>query len=230
MTTHVVDTDTGEVVDRAPAVRAPGPMTVVDVAAQCRSVEVWAEHCDSIDELREADHRLAAIGEYVKRTSTEGRAKVEAARRRLELRIGQLLGPTTPGQRHDQEPSLANEGSDDLTPNERSQFRKMADHPDVVDAVIDDSTDATPASRRRVLDEIGKAKHTPEPVDIREARERAEADQRAAARIVAAVATLTRFASTDRRAEVLALLPVETVDVLEAITATLTVATQEQAS
>ncbi len=38
MSLHVVDTDTGEVVDRAPAVRAPGPMTVVDVAAQCRSV------------------------------------------------------------------------------------------------------------------------------------------------------------------------------------------------
>jgi len=186
VTLHVVDTDTGEVVDRAPAVRAPGPMTVVDVAAQCRSVEVWAEHCDSIDELREADHRLAAIGEYVKRTSTEGRAKVEAARRRLELRIGQLLGPTTPGQRHDQEPSLANEGSDDLTPNERSQFRKMADHPDVVDAVIDESDDASPASRRRVLDEIGKAKHTPPPPETdaeREARERAEGIRRSVERV-----------------------------------------------
>lgn len=220
----VVDIATGEIINRAPAVHTPAPMTVVDVAAQCRTIETWATRCDSIDELREADHRLAAIGEYVKRTSIEGRAKVEAARRRLEQRIGQLLGSATIGAH-----SSASEGGD-LTANERSQFRKLADHPDIVDAVIDDSTDATPASRRRVLDEIGKAKHTPEPVDIREARERAEADQRAAARIVAAVATLTRFAGTDRRAEVLALLPVETVDVLEAITATLTVATQEQAS
>ena len=184
MTLHVVDTDTGEVVDRAPAVRAPGPMTVVDVAAQCRSVEVWAEHCDSIDELREADHRLAAIGEYVKRTSTEGRAKVEAARRRLELRIGQLLGaaePTAgPGRG---KASLADDG---LSRNERSQFRKMADHPDVVDAVIDESDDASPASRRRVLDEIGKAKHTPPPPETdaeREARERAEGIRRSAERV-----------------------------------------------
>jgi len=68
------------------------------------------------------------------------------------VRIGQLLGPTSAGRRHDREPSTAIEGSDDLsnqhagslasdpaveddlTPNERSQFRKMADHPDVVDA------------------------------------------------------------------------------------------------
>ena len=105
----VVDIATGEIINRAPAVHTPAPMTEVDVAAQCRTIETWATRCDSIDELREAD-------------------------------------------------------------------------------------------------------------------------QRAATRIVAAVATLTRFAGTDRRAEVLALLPVETVDVLEAITATLTVATQEQAS
>lgn len=223
----VIDATTGEIVAPVPALRTSGPMTVELVADQCRTIEVWAERCDSIDALRDADAKLAAIAEYVKRTDVQGRAKVVAARRRLEIRIGQLLGAREQGKRSDL--SLASEKSD-LTPNERSQFRKLADHPDIVDAVIDDSTDATPASRRRVLDEIGKAKHTPEPVDIREARERAEDDKRAAARIVAAVATLTRFAGTDRRAEVLALLPVETVDVLEAITATLTVATQEQAS
>lgn len=182
----LVDADTGEMISAPPAVRPAAPMTIVEVAAQCRSVEVWAEHCDSIDELREADHRLAAIGEYVKRTSTEGRAKVEAARRRLELRIGQLLGAAKVGggdHGNQHRPSLANDG---LTPNERSQFRKMADHPDVVDAVIDDSTDESPASRRRVLDEIGKAKHAPPPPETdaeREARERSEGIDRAVGRL-----------------------------------------------
>lgn len=157
-----VNAGTGEIVDRRPVISTPSaPMTALDIANQCRSVEVWAESCTSVEELREADHRLAAIAEYVKRTSTEGRAKVEAARRRLEVRIGQLLGPApTPQQSGAKKGSSANEPSP-LTKDERSQFRKMADHPELVDAVIDDSNDESPASRRRVLDEINRAKHGP---------------------------------------------------------------------
>jgi hypothetical protein len=155
---------TGEIVDRRPVISTPSaPMTALDIANQCRNVEVWAESCTSIEELKEADHRLAAIAEYVKRTSTEGRAKVEAARRRLEVRIGQLLGPApdpSESKRTDLDPSLASEGSE-LTPNQRSQSRAMADHPEIVEAVIDESDDATPASRRRVLDEINRAKQAP---------------------------------------------------------------------
>jgi len=81
VTLHVVDTDTGEVVDRAPAVRAPGPMTVVDVAAQCRSVEVWAEHCDSIDDLRQfaADEGTAASKDYAARLDAVKGARALAA-------------------------------------------------------------------------------------------------------------------------------------------------------
>jgi len=37
----------------------------------------------------------------------------------------------------------------------------MADHPEIVDAVIDESDDETPASRRRTLDEINRAKQAP---------------------------------------------------------------------
>ena len=152
----MIDTATGEVVARRPTIAAPtAPVTSMDIATQCRSIEVWAQHCNSIDELREADHKLAAIGEYVRRTSTEGRAKVEAARRRLEARIGQLLGPAKCGPPAADESSLASEDSL-LTANDRSHFRKLADHPDIVDAVIDESTDEAPASRRRVLDEINR--------------------------------------------------------------------------
>ena len=107
----LVDADTGEVMERR-APRMPAPMTAVQVAEQCRSIEVWATRCESVDEIREADNRLAAIAEYVKRTSTEGRARVEAARRRLEARIGELIGPRQQGERTDL--SLASEKSDDL--------------------------------------------------------------------------------------------------------------------
>lgn len=86
--------ETGEIVDRRPVISTPSaPMTALDIANQCRSVEVWAETCSSIEELKEADHRLAAIAEYVKRTSTEGRAKVEAARRRTNSFRLQRLDP-----------------------------------------------------------------------------------------------------------------------------------------
>lgn len=57
---------------------------------------------------------------------------------------GQLLGPAQANGGHGAGPgtgSLASDPipEDDLSPNERSQFRKMADHPDIIDAVIDES-------------------------------------------------------------------------------------------
>jgi hypothetical protein len=44
--------------------------------------------------------------------------------------------------------SFANDG---LTRSERWQFRKMAEHPDVVERVIAAATDASPPSRRKIL-------------------------------------------------------------------------------
>lgn len=201
----LVDTDTGEVVERR-APRMPAPVTAVQVAEQCRSIEAWASQCDSVDEIREADNRLAAIAEYVKRTSTEGRARVEAARRRLEARIGQLLPPS-----ENKGPATRNR-DDGLSRQQKNDFRKLADHPEIVDAVIDDSDDESPASRRRVLDEINRVKQTPPPPETpaeRDARERAEADRRSADRLINVArgwATLTGLAENERRAEILALI------------------------
>lgn len=182
----VIDVDTGEVLSQVPAIATPGtPTTPELIAHQCRSVDIWSEHCDSIPDLNEAAGKLAAIGEYLSRIDSEGRALVAASRLRLERRIGELLGPAKHGG--DRKSDQVDHGSlDPLTPKQRSQFRKMADHPDVVDAVIDESDDASPASRRRVLDEIGKAKHTPPPPETdaeREARERAEGIRRSVERV-----------------------------------------------
>jgi len=169
-----VDTDTGEVLSgdvvsstalAKPDIARPGePISLAHITAQCRSIEVWAEHCDSIPDITDARNKLAAIEQYVAATSKDGRAQIAAAQRRLEIRIGILLGPAKAGN-----PTGANQhgGTSSaiedppLTKDERSQFRKMADHPEIVDAVVDESDDETPASRRRVLGEINRTKHAP---------------------------------------------------------------------
>jgi len=91
----LIDADTGEVVDRTPALRTSGPMTTIEVAHQCRQTEVWAGHCDDIPAIRDANAKLGAIGEYLTRTSNDGRALIAATQWRLEVRIGQLLGPAS---------------------------------------------------------------------------------------------------------------------------------------
>lgn len=105
------------------------PSSLVEVDSQCAAIEVWAEQCESVPELRDAGNRLAAIDEYLNRTSTEGRSRVAAAMRRLEARIGSLLGPR-PANQH--VPSVATECIDK---HQRSEFRAMAEHPEVVEEV-----------------------------------------------------------------------------------------------
>lgn len=147
------------------------PSSLVEVDDQCAAVEAWAERCDSIPELRDASNRLAAIREYVERTSMEGRARVEAAMRRLEVRIGALLGPAKPGPRQS---SIATE--DSLSPDQRHEFRKMAEHPGVVDEVIADSDDASPPSRRKVMERVRQIAERQQKKADAKAKARAETD------------------------------------------------------
>lgn len=74
---------------------------------------------------------MAAIDLYLERTSIADWAAVAGAMRCLEIRIGQLLGPARAGGH-----SSATEGAD-LSKDERSQSRKMAAHPDIVQDVIE---------------------------------------------------------------------------------------------
>lgn len=135
------------------------PAGVVAVHDQCDAIERWAAECQSVPELRDAGNRLAAIDEYLQRTSTEGRSRVAAAMRRLEVRIGELLGPAqvgggNHGNQHDPRPSVATKG---LSPDQRHDFREMAANPEVVEKVIEDSTDDEPASRRKVQEAIARS-------------------------------------------------------------------------
>jgi hypothetical protein len=133
-----------------PAVVANEPTSLAAVHDQCAAIEAWAEACESVPELRDASNKLAAIDTYLERTSIEGRARTAAAMRRLEVRIGQLLGPAEKGR-----PSNGNVPREQRLPgNRRHDFRQMAEHEDVVEEVIADSTDENPASRRKVTEAI----------------------------------------------------------------------------
>lgn len=140
-------------------VLASEPTSLVAVNDQCAAVEAWAEQCDSAAEVRDAINKLAAIDEYLKRTSTEGRERVAATMRRLEVRVGKLLGKAKRGgdRRAEQVPreELA------LSKKERHVFRQMAEHEDTVEKVISESTEASPASRRKVTQAITKPRRGP---------------------------------------------------------------------
>jgi hypothetical protein len=122
----------------------------IDVFGQCDSIERWAAECDSVPQLRDAGHKLAAIDEYLSRTTTEARARVAVAMRHLEARIGDLLGPAEHGGDRRESKSTVT----DLSKDQRSDFRLMAKHPDIVEEVIANSTDEEPASRRKVIEAI----------------------------------------------------------------------------
>jgi sugar phosphate isomerase/epimerase len=130
------------------------PSSLIEVFTQCDVIEAWAASCDSVAELKQSGIELGVMDDYLARTSTEGRARVQATMRRLEVRIGQLL-PV---------PKVGNPGNGNRDSNteliERHvahDMREMAEHPDLVEEVIAASTDEAPASRRKVTEAIKSA-------------------------------------------------------------------------
>lgn len=160
-------------------VLATEPSSLVAVEDQCVSVETWAELVTSIPDLRDASNKLAAISEYLELTSTEGRARVAAAQRRIEVRIGTLLGPAQPGNptganQHGGTSSATEVPPDGLSADQRSEFRRMAENPEAVEETIAASTDEAPASRRKVTQAIKRKASAPrEPVDLEDQERRA---------------------------------------------------------
>lgn len=155
---------------------ATEPTSLVAVDDQCAAVEAWAETCSSVPELRDATNKLAAIDEYLIRTSVSGRSRVAAAMRRLEVRIGKLLGPSEVGANQHTQGGVQRD--EPLSPQQRHAFREMAAHEDEVEAVIAESTDDKPASRRSVMDRIKNAK-AKNPVPTGSGKSRAELDAKA---------------------------------------------------
>jgi len=153
-------------------VLATEPSSLVAVEDQCVSVETWAESVTSIPDLRDAGSKLAAIDKYLDLTSTKGRARVAAAQRRLELRIGVLLGPAERGG--DRKSDQVSHDLLDLPAYQKADFRRMAENPDAVEEAIAASTDEAPASRRKITQAIKrKASTSQEPVDLEDQERRA---------------------------------------------------------
>lgn len=133
-----------------PAIPEPATTPVPALLDACEAVVAWADSCDDIGLVREVHDRMAAIAEYLARQDHARAA--QTAMRRIEVRIGELLGPGAgPGRPPGNSPHAANSG---LPNNRASEFRKMAAHPEVVEEVIADSTEQAPPSRSKVLDAI----------------------------------------------------------------------------
>jgi len=128
------------------------PSSLAEVDTRMRSIEQMAEQSESIPEILDWANRAAAFKTYLTRTSKDGRARVDAASRRLELRIGVLLGPSQNGG--DRKTDQFTREVTDLAPNQINAFRQMAEHPDIVEAVIAGADDSKPPSRSWVLRKI----------------------------------------------------------------------------
>lgn len=154
----LVDLDTGEIVTPTVSLAVPRPSDTVDTWTLCDHIELNLPLVDDVAEVYDAKAKLSAIDAYLGQKSKDGKARLNATMRRLEVRIGELLGATSQGARNDlgQELSGATE-SLPLSKDERREFRQMAENKEIVETVVSISTDNEPASRRKVLRAIQEA-------------------------------------------------------------------------
>jgi hypothetical protein len=178
-----------------PVLPSPQSVSPADLADYGASIVAWADQTDSVTEVREATSKWAAITEYVRRTSRDGIAEAEAVLRRLEVRVGKLLGPAEVGGR-----GKVSTTSDTFSRDERSDLRALADHEDVVEQVIAESTDQSPPSRNKVLGAIRDSKpSSPRRSPLTEAAERAGWDLRKATERIERIVADDRFTANKQQ-------------------------------
>lgn len=113
-------------------------------------VDRWMTGVHETAPLLHAHAQARAIIVYFDRKPVPGARHVHATARRLEMRIGELLGPARPRGGHQR-------SNDGMTSAERSTYRLFHAHRDVVERVIAESTDSRPASQRRLRAAIDEA-------------------------------------------------------------------------
>ena len=133
---------------------ATEPTSLAVVYDNCERIEAWAETCTDVAELRDYMNKCSAMSEYMRLTSTEGVARIEAAKRHLEVRVGVLLGPPRQGQKAMGGGPLLSEEDVRIAAAQRSDFRAMAADPETVEEVIAASSDDAPPTRKKVMDAI----------------------------------------------------------------------------
>jgi phage N-6-adenine-methyltransferase len=123
----------------------PGTDLVPD--GWCEStVMPWADEQENEGPLEQATAKLAGLIAAYKTLNADALELIKA-RRYIEVRWGQLLGPPVEGR--PEKTSLASEVSP-LTPNERYQFRALAEEPAVVEAIVS-AEDESEVSRAALL-------------------------------------------------------------------------------
>lgn len=132
----------------------PRPHEVTSPYELCDAIEAALPMVTDAAELAEAKAKLLAIETYMAQHTKQGRARLAAALRRIEIRMGEVLGEAT--RDHDRSP-----GAKSLTGNlgaipkkERHELRLLAAHRDVAEGVIAKADDAKPPSRKKCLDAI----------------------------------------------------------------------------
>lgn len=145
------------------AIPQPQAVGVVDLPSLCERATVWVEQAHDVAEIKDNLNRFAAIDRYMELTGADHRKPVQATMRRFEVRIAEV-SPARQGERTDLQPIPHEE--EVIPANRLSEFRQMAANPDVVDEVINESTDEDPPSRRKVMKAIKQRRNgAPEPED-----------------------------------------------------------------
>ena len=120
--------------------------SLAQVNTICESVEVWVQTVDSSEMIVDAVGKLAAMSEYLRATSVEGRGRIELAARNCGIRLGEVLPKEKRGPRVSPGPG------ETISQQRRSEFRKMAANADLIDII--GSTDENPLTHNKLLEAI----------------------------------------------------------------------------
>jgi hypothetical protein len=120
--------------------------SLAQVNTICDTVEVWVQTVDSAEMIVDAVGKLAAMSEYLRATSAEGRGRIESAARKCGIRLGEVLPKEKPG------PRVSPDSGEIISSQQRSKFRKMAANADLVDII--GSTDEDPLTQNKLLEAI----------------------------------------------------------------------------
>lgn len=139
------------------ALPSPDKLTVAELRDVCTTVVQWANEQNDVETVLATREAFNVMAEYLR--LNDAAREAEATMRYLEVRIGELLGPAEWGG--DRKSDQVSNGKVDplgLHPLAVHKFRQMAAHPEVVDRVIEESTESSPPSRNKVLNAIRELK------------------------------------------------------------------------
>jgi hypothetical protein len=120
--------------------------SLAQVNTICESVEVWVQTVDSAEMIVDAVGKLAAMSEYLRATSAEGRGRIESAARKCGGRLGVLEQKQKTG------PGVYSGPEQTISPPQRSKLRKIAANMDLIDII--GSTDEDPLTQNKLLEAI----------------------------------------------------------------------------